>query len=146
MRSDSKLGRGALLAAVLVGLVALVSGCHAASRDAAGPENTDRYSVLRTRQLLVRIDSSSGQVWLVPTNGDGGWWALGGPPSDAGHPNESERYRVSLVMGPRGRTLGEESSSLLRLDMVAGRAWLAEAALGARWSEIAEPGPATAGP
>lgn len=101
----------------------------------AGP---GRYDVIRARELLVRADSATGQVWTVPLSGDGGWQALGSTPEAAGQPMEIDRYRVSLVGG--GGRRGPQPKGpvqLLRFDHATGRAWLADLDRRGAWTPIA---------
>ncbi len=135
MRSEPRHRTTVLLLPALA-LSALLLGCNSGSGGVTVPEDANRYAILRGRELLVRLDTSTGQVWIVPPSGDGGWFAMGDTPSDAKYPNEPERYRVKQLAGPQGPVMGERSVRLLRLDMAAGRAWLAEAAFGAEWVEI----------
>jgi hypothetical protein len=95
----------------------------------------ERFNFVRTRESIVRLDTATGQVWLVALNGDGGWQSYGQPPAADGRPDKNGRYAVNTV-GRSGSRSEKASQSLLLMDRASGRAWLAPAAPGAHWLMI----------
>ena len=123
-----------------LGAVALLAG---SSLTALAQEPESRFEVLRTRTLFVRVDTASGQVWTVPSSGDGGWQALGAPPPALGAPQVAGRYQVRIIPTSARRGPDEGPVRLLLADGATGRGWLAEAGSDAGWTAIEEPAPGT---
>ena len=101
----------------------------------ATAEDAPRFSVVRTATLLIRIDSRTGQVWITPPDGADGWKRVGVSVTDGG-PEEDGRYQVRVMGGQRKTqlTLGNQPNlELIRMDLLSGKAWLAEALPGATW-------------
>lgn len=108
------------------------------SPDIEAPK--ERFQFTRASAAIVRLDSSTGQMWFVPLGGQGGWMPLGDRPDPAGHPEVNGRYRVySLEIRQRGMGMEEPSTRMLRLDGDTGRTWTIELLDGAAWVAIEEP-------
>ncbi len=110
--------------------------------DDASPsagEIANRFDFLRTRQLLVRIDTMTGQVSYVHVSGDGGFVPLGGRPNLEGRPEHYGRFVLYTLSQARGGGAREEPNRLLRIDRATGYGWIADVLDGATWAPIAEP-------
>ncbi len=137
--------RGAgLLVMALVG--ALLAGCGPQSTapsagNGGGPE---RFVFVRARLGLVRVDTSTGQVWTVPVNGDGGWEPRGAAPDLGDEPARNGRFQVMNVPPPRSNRLGAgaDSPPLMRVDRATGRTWLLESEAAMSWMAVGESGQA----
>ncbi len=143
--SPSGLLRVGLLALAL--LAGLLAGCGpqptAPAADAS--DGSERFVFLRARMGLARVDTSTGQVWTVPVNGDGGWKPIGAAPDLAGEPARNGRFQAMNVPPPRNATrLGAQSSGpvLMRVDRATGRAWLLESEIATSWTAVGESGQA----
>ena len=138
--------RLAALACAVSWLGALPGGLGGVGSAAA--EEGHRFTVLRASKLLIRIDSRTGQVWITPSDGDGGWKRVGAAVTEGGS-EENGRYQVRVLGPQRSSTVtigpsAQQPPELIRMDVLTGRAWLADARSGAVWSELeaAKPGPA----
>ena len=127
------------LVAGLASLALAAAGCGQAPAP-AGDEVAEtegemrRFQFVRATKLLIRLDTRLGLVWKVAENGDGGWSMLGATPDDDGEPVWNGRYGLfALKSGAAGG-----APQLLRVDRGNGRAWLARAQDGARWTPIRE--------
>lgn len=135
--------RALLVGAALLGALA-ASGCEggggATDPTAASEAPADPFTFFRTRDALVRTDSSTGQVWFSALDGSGGWLDLGTPPESAGQPNRPGRYNLITVAAPQkpgAQTMARKQDLLLmRLDGATGRAWLAPIRRNASWEPI----------
>ncbi len=127
------------LIAGLASLALAAASCGQAPAPAGDePAETEsemrRFQFVRATKLLIRLDTRLGLVWKVAENGDGGWSMLGATPDDDGEPVWNGRYGLfALKSGARGG-----APQLLRVDRGNGRAWLARAQDGARWTLIQE--------
>lgn len=97
----------------------------------------ERFSFVRVQSNLFRIDSSTGEVWVVPSSGDGGWAAFGQAPESDQSPNRIGRYGLHTLASRRRQQDGEPPQ-LLRSDRDAGRAWVADSTTGSQWLQIAD--------
>jgi hypothetical protein len=121
-------------------LVFTVSGgllaCDGSSGEgAATASELQRFNFIRTRENIVRLDTATGQSWIVALNGDGGWQAYGQPPAPDGHPDGNGRYSVN-TLGKGGQRSEKTTQSLLLMDRTSGRGWIAPATPGAHWLMI----------
>lgn len=112
------------------GALVLMAGACSAGDGREEP----RYEALRTREAMIRIDTLTGEVWVVPLDGDGGWVEVGSAPDPAGLPQESRRYNVQMLAA----TAKSGGPKLLRADRLGGRAWLAPPTGGAVWTPITD--------
>jgi len=133
--------RALIVGGVLLGAVGM-GGCEGGG-VATAPEpaaSKDPFTFFRTRDAVVRTDSSTGQVWFASVDGEGGWLDLGSTPEVADQPNHPGRYSVISVPAPAkpgAATMGRRHETLLmRLDGATGRAWLAQLRRSAQWEEI----------
>jgi hypothetical protein len=120
-------------------LSAALIGCGPQPQAAAGAsQEAERFGFIRARVGVVRIDTSTGQVWTVPTNGDGGWAPRGAEPDAMGLPTRNGRYRVMSIASPRGnvRVGGQTDPVLMRVDRETGRGWLLESEDATAWVAI----------
>jgi hypothetical protein len=131
---------GALLGAVATG--GCEGGGTATAPDTAATASSDPFTFIRTREAVVRTDSSTGQVWFASVDGEGGWLDLGSVPDAAGQPNNAGRYSVISVAAPQkpgAATMSRRPEiQLMRLDGATGRAWLAQLRRSAQWQEISD--------
>jgi hypothetical protein len=136
-------GLRAWSAVVLAAAMVAATGCEpgtpggGASRGASEPSR-ERFHFTRSTRALVRLDSSTGQMWLVPYGGEGGWVAIGDEPDPAEYPAENGRYRI-YSLETRRRDMSEPTPKVLRIDGETGRTWTIELLDGARWVAIDEP-------
>ncbi len=127
------------LVAGLACLFLATAGCGQApspaeDEPAQAESELRRFQFVRATKLLIRLDTRLGLVWKVAANGDGGWNMLGATPDDDGEPVWNGRYGLfALKSGAAGG-----APQLLRVDRGNGRAWLARAQDGARWTPIQE--------
>jgi hypothetical protein len=127
---------------VLIALCAALSfGCQ----PAGDPHDADkdprpRFSFIRAKQLIVRLDTQTGHIWFAHESGDGGFSSLGSTPDPEGRPTKSDRFAVfALNSGRGGGARGGAPPSLLRIDRATGFSWTVEVLDGAEWVAIAEP-------
>ena len=125
-------------------LCALIVACgpqSTAPTQSAGGE-AERFRFIRGKMGIVRIDTSSGQVWTVPLNGDGGWAPRGEAPDLADRPARFGRFDVMNIVQPRNVTrLGKQSDPvLIRVDRETGRSWLLETEEAQSWVAIRDTG------
>lgn len=119
-------------------------GCEPGEPDDAGSasahqESLERFHFLRSSHAVLRLDSSTGQMWLVPYGGQGGWTPLGAAPTLAGIPGSNGRFEAfNLELKRRGME-AEPVPRVLRLDGATGRTWTIEVLDGAKWVQIDEP-------
>ena len=135
--------RGPLLALGL--LCALLAGCgpQATAPSASGDSgDRERFVFLRARLGLVRVDTSNGQVWTVPVNGDGGWVARGAAPDLAGEAARNGRFNVMNVPMPRNapRQGQADAPVIMRVDRATGRTWLLESEDATSWVMVGDSG------
>jgi hypothetical protein len=123
-----------IVSAASSGLIACDTGGEDGETGTTASE-PERFNFVRTRESIVRLDTATGQVWLVAMNGDGGWQSYGQPPAADGRPDNNGRYAVNTV-GRSGSRSEKAGQSLLLMDRASGRAWLAPAAPGAHWLMI----------
>jgi hypothetical protein len=123
-----------IVSAASSGLIACDTGGEDGETGTTASE-PERFNFVRTRESIVRLDTATGQVWLVAMNGDGGWQSYGQPPAADGRADKNGRYAVNTV-GRSGSRSEKASQSLLLMDRASGRAWLAPAAPGAHWLMI----------
>jgi len=97
-----------------------------------GDQKMARFSFVRGKNQLLRLDSTDGRVWAVPESGDGGWIELTGTPDPAGEPNTPGRYRLFSIVD----RMNIAPNQLLRVDRTTGRSWLREVPDGSSWIEI----------
>ena len=98
-------------------------------------ENKGRFSFVRGKNQLLRIDSAYGRVWTVPENGDGGWIELRDAPDSAGEPNTRGRYGLFSIVD----RMNIAPNQLLLVDRMTGRSWLREVPGGFSWIAIESP-------
>jgi len=130
---------------VVLGLCALtIAAAGALACDggnqsgAAAATAVERFEFTRIQSNLFRIDTSTGQVWIVPISGDGGWSPFGAVPQRAGSADMPGRYALNSMGGRRGRSDGPPPQ-LLRTDRETGRAWMAEPIRGGQWLLVGDP-------
>ncbi len=136
---------GAALGLASAALMACGAGGPGSGATGSG-EKEHRFQFTRTSGNLVRIDTSSGEVWTVPIGADGGWASLGGAPSDGGAPSQDGRYAIDALPRVRTVAVAHQTEPIMRTDRLLGRVWLGAAGGNRQWEEISEPnaGEATA--
>jgi hypothetical protein len=114
----------------------------------APDEGVQRYQVLRTRVMLIRYDTRSGQIWTAPLAGDGGWQSIGSP-APGPESTVDGRYAVR-AMGPPKPPAGlggpPGALELIRMDMESGQSWITQALPGQEWLLLGEPELASTAP
>lgn len=138
--------RPSTMAAWTIGAVLVTGlfGCGPGSDGTPAPGSGDaatraQFQFSRTTNALLRLDSASGQMWLVPLGGEGGWTPLGDAPGPAGQPNANGRYRIYSLETKRRGLDDQPTPTLLRLDGMTGRTWTIEVLDGAQWVAVDEP-------
>ncbi len=118
--------------AIMVVLTASV-----ALSNASPDSGATRFDVLRLRSELVRVDTRTGQIWLTPLDGAGGWVAVGSPASPE-EASEDGRFAVKAVAPTRAPRFGEAPPppELIRMDLEGGGVWTMLAARGSEWDEV----------
>jgi hypothetical protein len=125
------------MAGLMAACVALAACDSPPAPDASMAVSAERFSFTRTQYVIVRLDTSSGQVSIVPQSGDGGWTPLGAPPGLDDLPPEKGRFGI-YNMAQRNRSGTDPSKNLMLVDTSTGRAWIAPPLDGAAWTQIAD--------
>lgn len=143
--------RSGLPLLLLLGLVAvsatLGTGCGTEPQSALGGGEgaagaaPNAFAFERSRIGLIRTDTRAGRVWIVPTNGDGGWLERGAAPDLAGAPAAPGRFATFGIGGTRVGARGgsDEGPALVRVDHFTGRAWLLETPESNAWVPVRDP-------
>ena len=147
MRSDTKpvasrFARAILITTLLPPLMVMALGSMA-HEARAGDDSAAAYEFARTRNNLVRVDTSNGRVWFAAMTGLSGWIQIGTEPADKGKPNRPGRYTITsvgsrsnvTVVGPKAK----QEVYLALMDHATGRVFLGQVAAGKKWQKIAEP-------
>jgi len=119
--------------------VLLAAGCgpREPMDGGAGPDRGgDRFAFIRNASHILRTDTATGQVWVVPMSGDGGWEKLAPSRSAAGRPQRNERYALYFLDRPRQDR--SKFAKLLLVDRATGRTWVGESSLDSEWLQVAE--------
>jgi len=132
------------LLAIAFALIFVAYGARpdAAHADSSGDAKASgpRFELTGSGEYLFRIDTQTGQVWAVPTNGDGGWQPVGSAAAASG---QDGRFGLVVLAGRRARTAlgggGSSTPRMLRTDGLTGRAWLADALPTGEWTQISDP-------
>ncbi|MEE3327710.1 MAG: HEAT repeat domain-containing protein [Myxococcota bacterium] len=120
-----------LISSLAIGWLALA--CQPGGTDSDEVQTkTKRFNFVRGKKQLLRVDSSTGQVWTVPENGDGGWIELKQAPGPDGVPESPGRYGVFSIVD----RLNIAPNQLLLVDRATGRSWLRETPGGRAWNPI----------
>jgi hypothetical protein len=140
IRSGSKLS-------TLIAMGGLLFVGHAGLAHAATAKAS--FEFIRGEAHMARIDTATGQVSTVASNGDGGWNPIGLAPSDAGKPSRPGRYGLLRLkpersMGRAGRATMLEP--VIRIDRATGRAWRGELTQFTHWREFGSDAAAPAPP
>lgn len=135
----TRFGSSALVLMAFTGLL-FVSGGALAQTDQTP------YVFLKGQTTMARIDTTTGQVSTVRSNGDGGWKPIGSPPSDEGKLSRPGRYGLLKLQPQRAAPQRGHSGvlePLIRFDRATGRAWIGEMTQFTHWREFGQedPGP-----
>ena len=126
-----------LISALLVGCLAVA--CQPGGNDSGGIHaQSKRFTFVRGKNQLLRIESATGRVWAVPENGDGGWVELKQAPGPDGEPETPGRYGLFSIVD----RLNIAPNRLLLVDRATGRSWLREASGGRVWNRVGDAGDA----
>ena len=114
----TRFGSSALALMAITGLLLVGAGAHA---------QTDQtpYVFLKGQTMMARIDTATGQVSTVRSNGDGGWKPIGAAPSDEGKLSRPGRYGLLKLQPQRAAPQRGHSGvlePLIRFDRATGRA------------------------
>jgi hypothetical protein len=123
-----------------IALASLLATAGLALADAPIDEGVERFDVLRLRADLVRVDTRTGQIWLAPLGGEGGWLALG-EPVVAAEASEDGRFVVKALAPSHATRIGEPRSApeLIRMDLEEGGVWKTHAVVGSSWMAVEDP-------
>ena len=137
-RIPFRIGRTAclLISALVVG--GLTVACQPGGSGDSGMmlAESKRFTFVRGKNQLLRIESATGRVWAVPENGDGGWVELKQAPGPDGEPETPGRYGLFSIVD----RLNIAPNRLLLVDRATGRSWLREASGGRVWNPIGNAG------
>ena len=137
-RIPFRIGRTAclLISALVVG--GLTVACQPGGSGDSGMmlAESKRFTFVRGKNQLLRIESATGRVWAVPENGDGGWVELEQAPGPDGEPETPGRYGLFSIVD----RLNIAPNRLLLVDRATGRSWLREASGGRIWNPIGDAG------
>ncbi len=122
----------------LIGGVACGPG-QAPGTAAPSPE-APLFDFKRTREAVLKLDSSSGGVWFTDISGEGDWIAIGTPPDAAGEPNVAGRYSLMTIQSPRASMAPRmaDPTTVMLLDQATGRVWISAVRRDASWKPVAE--------
>jgi len=117
----------------------LAVACQPGGGDSGGIHaQSKRFTFVRGKNQLLRIESATGRVWAVPENGDGGWVELKQAPGPDGEPETPGRYGLFSIVD----RLNIAPNRLLLVDRATGRSWLREASGGRVWNRVGDAGDA----
>jgi len=127
----------------VLALPMLFSAFIVGSATASSGDDRPAFEFSRTRDSIVRVDTSTGAISFSSTKGKGGWVMLGSPPDPAGQPNAAGRYAITnigarssvTVVGPKAK----QDVYLALLDHATGRVFLVKLEAGQTLEMIPEP-------
>lgn len=133
-----QIGRTAclLIGGLLVGCWVVACQPGGGGDSGAAYMQEKRFTFVRGKNQLIRIDSATGRVWVAPESGDGGWIELKPAPSPDGKPETPGRYGLFSIVD----RLNIAPNQLLRVDRSTGRSWLRETPSGRTWNAIGDAG------